>query len=182
MFHDHGGFRVGHFTVDVPALPGVRLRGNARPHNRRQPRPMEISRHSGGHYPLRFPCVRFSTSACPDAAGSWPGVNDGEKIPLEPASSTISGMMGLADKIRRQVAHPMPQTSWKRQPAFGEIGMAVANRRHKCGVHWSGLIQRRPGKREKSASPLWSSAWCSTASAASWASVVRLPPEPRCAR
>ena len=45
----------------------------------------------------------------------------------------------------------------------------------------SGLRQRSPGKRAKSLSFEWTSAWCSTPSAAMWASVTRFPPTPAAA-
>ena len=41
-----------------------------------------------------------------------------------------------------------------------------------------GLCQRRPGKRPKSASLEWTTAWYSIARAAMWASVTRLAPTP----
>ena len=45
----------------------------------------------------------------------------------------------------------------------------------------SGLRQRSPVKRAKSLSLEWTSAWCSMASAAMWASVTRFPPTPAAA-
>lgn len=79
---------------------------------------------------------------------------------------------------RGTAAPPAPTAA----PSSPAPAGARANSRTTARLQTSGWTQCSPGKREKSASVEWSTAWCSSASAARCASVVRLAPVPRDSR